>query len=373
MSHFTCLVIGPKHEAQLQPFHEFECTGIEDQYVVDVDRTAEIREEYEKASNSMARNDATGELVSAYDDRFYRPFTEEERKDLAPLGTGFGGGRSWKSKDWGDGNGYGARMHEIPSGWTKVDVLSQDSETLEEFIEGNYGYPVLKQGAERTAEHKFGFVEVAEDGQVVRVIKRTNPRAQWDWHQIGGRWTGFFPLRVGAKGKTGKPGVMTEAAVLGTADQCKKGAVDFKQARAVAELTAHREFDVWEECFTAHGNPDPWSSFVERVEAGTLQIEEARTLYGAQPAIAACPRDGFYGCRVTEFGFDRKAYVERQRNGALVPFAIVKDGKWHQRGEMGWWGSVSNEKNEDEWNAEVQRLYDGLPDSTMLTLVDCHI
>jgi hypothetical protein len=47
MTHFVVLVIGDDVEGQLAPYHEFECTGINDQYVVDVDKTAEARADYE--------------------------------------------------------------------------------------------------------------------------------------------------------------------------------------------------------------------------------------------------------------------------------------------------------------------------------------
>ncbi|MGG4604333.1 hypothetical protein ACLPHM_06015 [Paenalcaligenes sp. Me131] len=43
MSHFAVLVIGPNVKEQLQPYHEFECTGEDDQYVQDVDITEECR------------------------------------------------------------------------------------------------------------------------------------------------------------------------------------------------------------------------------------------------------------------------------------------------------------------------------------------
>lgn len=46
MTHFVALVIGDNVEAQLQPYHEFECTDINDQYVIDVDKTAEAHKEY---------------------------------------------------------------------------------------------------------------------------------------------------------------------------------------------------------------------------------------------------------------------------------------------------------------------------------------
>jgi hypothetical protein len=39
MSHFTTLVIGDDVESALAPYHEYECTGVNDQYVVDVDMT----------------------------------------------------------------------------------------------------------------------------------------------------------------------------------------------------------------------------------------------------------------------------------------------------------------------------------------------
>ncbi|MDY8913920.1 hypothetical protein UZS93_13965 [Escherichia coli] len=43
MSHFSVLVIGNNPEASLAPYHEFECTGINDQYVQEIDITDEIR------------------------------------------------------------------------------------------------------------------------------------------------------------------------------------------------------------------------------------------------------------------------------------------------------------------------------------------
>ena len=35
MSHFTVLVIGENIDQQLAPFHEFECTGTNDEFVKD--------------------------------------------------------------------------------------------------------------------------------------------------------------------------------------------------------------------------------------------------------------------------------------------------------------------------------------------------
>lgn len=57
----------------------------------------------------------------------------------------------------------------------------------------------------------------------------------------------------------------------------------------------------------------------------------------------------------------------------IVPFAIVKEGEWYERGEMGWWALVANEKEKDKWEEEVKALLKDLPADTLLTVVDCHI
>jgi hypothetical protein len=69
MSHFACMVIGPNIETQLAPYHEFECTGIDDEYVVDVDETADYQKEYDEGKRTMLRR-ADGSLHNPYADEF---------------------------------------------------------------------------------------------------------------------------------------------------------------------------------------------------------------------------------------------------------------------------------------------------------------
>lgn len=103
--------------------------------------------------------------------------------------------------------------------------------------------------------------------------------------------------------------------------------------------------------------------------------EEVHKFYSSQPAIkkfyAENPRS-FY-CPVREYGFDRDAYADRVARSVLVPFALVKDGEWFQSGEMGWFGSSSNDKDPDEWAAFVRATLADLPSETMITVVDCHV
>jgi len=378
MSHFSCLVIGPDPEAQLAPFHEFECTGTDNEYVKDVDKTDELRADYETHTVSMCRHVKTGELISRYDDQFYRDPTAEEKKHVG-IGSGCGGGLVWSSRDWGDGRGYRAKVHDVPAGWVEVQVPIKETQTLAEFAEYQYGHKVLRPGEARGEHHKYGFAEVDANGELVRCIDRTNPDRQWDWWVVGGRWCGFFPLKEGADGvaREGAGAAHGLKAEPRTADQLRKGDVDFDRARDEAAAKGTERFTRWENCLGGAERPSAWSEFHTRAEDETDEYtwDQAREAYRSQPAIDRWNRlpDSGLGCPVAAFGFDQASYVQRCRDGAIVPFAIVKDGKWHEKGSMGWFGCVSDERPEADWGAEARRLYDDLPDDTLLTLVDCHI
>ena len=78
--------------------------------------------------------------------------------------------------------------------------------------------------------------------------------------------------------------------------------------------------------------------------------------------------------RLRKDGYCDQAYAKDVVNlDDFVPFAIVKDGEWYERGEMGWWAIVSNEKEKDDWETEVKALLKDIPGDTLLTVVDCHI
>jgi hypothetical protein len=54
-----------------------------------------------------------------------------------------------------------------------------------------------------------------------------------------------------------------------------------------------------------------------------------------------------------------------------VPFAIVTpDGAWHEKGKMGWFGMVSDEK--DTWTEECMNILRKYADH-LIVIVDCHI
>jgi len=284
MSHFTVMIIGNDPEVLLQPFHEYECTGIEDEYV---------------------------KFVPAEED------LEEEFKD---------------HKD--------------------------DYETIEDFARNYYGY------------------EKNDDGVWGRI---TNPNAKWDWYQLGGRWTGEF-LRL----KEGQTGVEGEASWANKGsrgiDSALLGDIDFEAKRVEAEATARERYKEVMGVFN-HVLPvldHEWKDLMDETkpEYVGLSIEEKRTMYHAQSAMVKVSENsevlGFF-FEISDFDCTEDEFALKARKDACSTFAVIKDGKWYERGQMGWWACVSDEKDGKDWNKEVDDLLDGVSDDTLISIYDCHI
>ena len=412
MSHFTVLVVGPNIEEQLQPFHEFECTGENDQYVIDVDQTEEARENFDGHKETRYKT-PDGVIVSCYNEEgqytpeFLRSPTPEElaahRKD--PLGINNDGLR-WSLVLNEDGE-YENFIFCVPEGYTAVEVLTSDHETFAEWIEGYYGHKIVPFGEQPQIEgdkapHKFGYTIVDENGEVVKTVNRTNPNKQWDWYQVGGRWNGFFKLKAQAAaagaGVVGTPGLNRmdpdyEPPTQDRADSCLKGDIDIEGMRDQAGERAAKRYDdfhaviadcppmlSWRQIKKQYGigatvaDEDAADDSADPVLSGG--IEAARKAMREQPANKALIEDertnGIW--EVDEYlETTREKYIQAARDGAISTFAVLKDGQWHERGSMGWWGCVSDEKDEGEWTSQFSALIDSLPDDTLLTVVDCHI
>ena len=337
MSHFTVLVIGDNPEAQLQPFHEFECTGADDQYVQDVDKTAEARDSFEKSTETMLRA-ADGSLHSFFDGAGnWRPEFSRPVKSDSPF----------------DQN---RRERFVPEGYEQVEVPTKEVQRFADWAAEYYGAPVVPFGSvpDKKEKHKYGYITIDAAGDVVRVIDRSNPNKKWDWYQLGGRWSGKLRLKAG-----------------GVSDQAIKRDIDFQAMRdeagekagalwdKVQAIIAGREFRTWDALRAAYPK----------------ERERARTEYWEQPPVndvRAADLLVFYGS-ADNFLVSREQYVQTARNGAGVTFALLRDGKWHERGEMGWWGAVHDEKDDGEWNRQFAAMLDGVDDFTLLSVYDCHI
>lgn len=307
MSHFTVLVIGENVDHQLAPFHEFECTGENDQYIVDEDITDEL---------DLPENPTMEQIEDA-------------------LGS------------------YGLE-----------DRIVDDESKVE------------KVGDE--CKHKYGYA-IVKDGVLVKAVRRTNPNRKWDWYQVGGRWSGLLRLKPGAAGEHGQRSWMNRDEAINQSQFCDsalKKDIDFEAMRQEAADEAAKR---WDEAHAIIGDRT-WQTW-EQVLATVTKAPEGqglwdyrRKFYHGQEALKEL-RQKFDNpfADLDEYLTPREKYVNTARNAAGTTFAVLKDGEWYEKGEMGWWGAVANEQDQDDWNAQFAKLIDDLPEDTRLTVVDCHI
>jgi hypothetical protein len=334
MSHFTVLVVGDDIEKQLQPFHEFECTGVDDEHVRDVDETDEVRE-------YMARGNSLADALEYFGLKAVRE--ERLKEDLDLVGP----------------HKYGYAVVRASTRWSASSIEHALSGYL---FEQGAAESQVRAAAEAAAE-------VLSDDELVRVVRRTNPDKKWDWYQVGGRWSGMLLLKPGAVGECGEPGVMGSRHKNEGVDSALKRDVDFE---SMQQRAAESAGDRW---LRAHEiiAGRTWLTW-EQLRSDVPDIDTARMLYRAQPVVldfAKCKDFAWGG--PDEFAIPCGEYVVRARRRAISTFALLKDGKWYERGSMGWWGIVHDEKDEDEWLRQFEELLQGLPPDTRLTIVDCHI
>ena len=84
-------------------------------------------------------------------------------------------------------------------------------------------------------------------------------------------------------------------------------------------------------------------------------------------------------CKEAKKGLSGKEYyplkdgVNWHFTSENVPFCVVIDGEWYERGQMHWWACVANEKDEKTWNEEFMELIKDLPENCQVCNVDFHI
>ena len=212
-----------------------------------------------------------------------------------------------------------------------------------------------------------------------------NPKSKWDWYQLGGRWNGFLKLKDGAKGEVGDFSLVSNTrAEKGWCDQALKQDIDFEGMRDKDGEEARKRYN---DVLVLFGGVIPkvdikWSDITDENNPlyNTLDWDAKRALYNGQPAVVKANELSRLNIEtlghffdVTDFDCTLEEYVQNARDNATSTFAVLKDGVWYERGTMGWWACVSDEKEQDDWNKECTKLIDELPDDTLISVYDCHI
>jgi len=263
-------------------------------------------------------------------------------------------------------------------------------------------------------------------------VSTYNPKSKWDWYEIGGRWAGFFMLRTNFekqlaeigfsrnefdnliklkennlekfvqtvskyKGYDDKINLLIElhgktsihdrnAFIFG--DQAKKGDINFEGMRIESREKAIKRYENLESIFGEI--PKMTLTFEEAQKQATskkgkIDYDKARELYWAQPALKQVQdartrtdltdeqKSSVIWIDLNDYQCTKEEYGQRAYNSGVSTHAVVKDGKWYQKGEMGWFGISTDTSTQEEWDAELNKLIDSVSDDTLFTLIDAHI
>lgn len=401
MTHFAVLLVLPEPpttpviERTLAPWREYSGKSFDPAYVVEVDITDEALQNAATSTETRMR-DTYGGLHDPFDGQ----------GGLKPAFTRYDTER-------------GRDVLHTPEGFETIEVpLSDLGIDVADWISEYYGYGLLRIGKMPDPErHTYGRVVVGPDNQVVRVIKRTNPNGKWDWWQLGGRYTGRF-----------EPGYDPEKDPENQETCFLCGGSGFRDDEAAA---AHRERDPGYSCNGCTGKgrspkwPTQWANvgnvsrwgdvdlaalkaaqvaerraIVEEimVKAGfdfdlmekaqcarSLAHEVWRGLDGPRPRggeyfdwLRTTQPDGELAARLREadiwdtvdppHGMTIADWIEEAP--ALSAYAFVKDGEWVTRGDVGWFGVTTGDR--DDWQARFDQMLASIPADHYVAIVDCH-
>lgn len=144
----------------------------------------------------------------------------------------------------------------------------------------------------------------------------SNPNAKWDWWVEGGRWDGWLVKKNGER-----------------CNRCLVKELDFEGMRK-AELEDRAKW------------------YDEEIEKAK---EDDRKPF-------------FFGFKETP---TKEEYVNRKV--WLSPYAVLHEGEWIEKGEMGWWGIDDPHYTEEDWDKKFQEFFKTLDPETEIAIVDCHI
>jgi len=353
MSHFTVLVLGDNPEEQLAPYCEQD-----KKYMKFVDKTKELEKEY--------KTKKTSEFYCSSGSSWGMEITEDMYKKLSKTKIGdkfeYVVGKIQFGNYFTKGRCYRCyftqpekRERMKKSCWLKVvEIVQTEHPDPDVCFEGKVKVERIAHPKNIPVNKKYKtLAKYAEEYNGYKKIRGkygyySNENAKWDWYQLGGRWTGFFRLKPGAKGVVGNPSlVSSKRAEIGTTDQALKKHIDFD------------------------------AMYEENLEKAIKSYEEFDDLYKKNPEEAA--NKAYFEFGLYNISGSRDVFIPEtkeqylNRHASITTFAVLKDGKWYEKGEMGWWACVSNEKDPKDWNLEFKKLLDEIPDDTMLSLYDCHI
>jgi hypothetical protein len=257
-----------------------------------------------------------------------------------------------------------------------------------------------------------------------------NPDSKWDWYVVGGRWSGFFKQKTVLETQLAEIGFtqnefdtlvnlkktniskfhetvdkykgyedrikflvtlynVNGSEANGRTDSAPKGEIDFEGMRVEGRAEAIKSYEMAKKIF---GGAIPkliityeQAQEMSKNKKGEVDYGQARDLYWAQSAmkdvqkareredLTDAERSFVIWSDISDYQCTKEEYGQKGYDKAVSTYAVVKDGVWYQKSEMGWFGMSNDTSTQEEWNTELNKLIDSVDDNTMFTLIDAHI
>jgi len=234
----------------------------------------------------------------------------------------------------------GADIRSVPSGATKIEIpYKQLFPTFEKFMEE------WCEEKRDPVHNRYGYWH--------------NPRAKWDWYQIGGRWDGFFPMPAGQK-----------------ANFCRIKDIDLVSANKRMKDSATKFWAAWDRLLAGDKKEEDFidGCRMRAVQLGLVECKDKAELTGNEWRTKSWEKnaDRFDVYRCID-GAARDAYEVCFDPIASYSYLDPTAG-WVAPGEMGWFGVSSDDPDSFLKYKRTYRdwLTSGNRDDWVV-VVDCHI
>lgn len=253
-----------------------------------------------------------------------------------------------------------------------------------------------KVGAVIRELHSCGLTSILvadEETGELRALKRvSHENGKWDWFVIGGRWAGnlilkpdTIPPATAVKGGAENSDFIRRFLESERSGDLPADRYDALPKRCIDIEAMEREYlKEHEDLLKMHAIIDglnfrSYPAIYRELETETGSRPDRATLlerFNNQPAMLALKKakvsiPDFFDESLLMVPADKIRRVLAGR--AWQPLAWLKDGKWDERGRMGWFGIVSEPCDYDEWDLHCREIWDSIDDNAMITLVDCHV
>lgn len=193
--------------------------------------------------------------------------------------------------------------------------------------------------------------EIGPDGEVYSTY---NPDSKWDWYEVGGRYAGLIAVKDGVE-------IDNPNFSWGWSDDEREKVIAMGNKTDSAYI---KDIDFSK----MHKSEEQYN---EAIRYWELIVEGAKPKNKDEEDIV---KWSFYK---PEYYVNRYKTKEKyaECRSSFTMWAVVKDGVWYEKGQMGWW-AMSSETDDEAVDWEMNffdRFIKDLPEDTLITVVDCHI